>query len=366
MGSDAIRIAALLDAAGFLSTLPVWGATVRSATPSRGPQSFYPRSPCGERQGRRRASGLRTPVSIHAPRVGSDCRSRTKTAWNWRFYPRSPCGERRLETPSVPVVVLFLSTLPVWGATREPSTGAYDVGVSIHAPRVGSDDRSTRTPSSTGRFLSTLPVWGATRLTRLHVDHCHGFYPRSPCGERPPVAVIAPESAWFLSTLPVWGATQHDNLHHQRWRFLSTLPVWGATFACVLLPAAYLVSIHAPRVGSDGPAEYDRRGDEGFYPRSPCGERRRDDTRMDCAVLVSIHAPRVGSDDPFPSRSQRQRRFYPRSPCGERRNIVFAPASGNAFLSTLPVWGATVADLSTIGSAKGFYPRSPCGERRCY
>ena len=56
---------------------------------------------------------------------------------------------------------LFQSTLPVWGATTGPVQVAFDKQISIHAPRVGSDQR-----------LRTLM---ATRSD---------FNPRSPCGER--------------------------------------------------------------------------------------------------------------------------------------------------------------------------------------
>ena len=59
--------------------------------------SFYPRSPCGERRWLTEDGGNPLPmVSIHAPRVGSD--------------RGEPC-----HTLPPPV---FLSTLPVWGATQ--------------------------------------------------------------------------------------------------------------------------------------------------------------------------------------------------------------------------------------------------------
>ena len=56
-----------------------------------------------------------------------------------------------------------------------------------------------------------------------------------------------------------------------------------------------------------------------FYPRSPCGERQRNE---------------------YDGAQQRQN-FYPRSPCGERR-----------------------PPRSTLTVAIDFYPRSPCGERQ--
>ena len=56
---------------------------------------FNPRSPCGERrdQGSHPAGNL--PISIHAPRVGSDPLRRVQFVRVLDFNPRSPCGERR-------------------------------------------------------------------------------------------------------------------------------------------------------------------------------------------------------------------------------------------------------------------------------
>ena len=78
------------------------------------------------------------------------------------------------------------------------------------------------------------------------------FNPRSPCGERPTKLWHVVAAGTFQSTLPVWGATW--------WKLRNS--------------AEELISIHAPRVGSD--PRYFVRGDGG--------------------VNISIHAPRVGSD----------------------------------------------------------------------
>jgi len=126
---------------------------------------------------------LRASVSIHAPRAGSDRRSRVQRSWGDCFNPRPPCGER----PSGPGVGStpgpFQSTPPVRGATLRP-----------------------RSPDQVWRFQSTPPVRGATWITgclsrhgvsihapragsdsRLLLSGCwlEGFNPRPPCGERP-------------------------------------------------------------------------------------------------------------------------------------------------------------------------------------
>ena len=149
-----------------------------------------------------------------------------------RFYfnPRSPCGER----PGSPItsfsVFPFQSTLPVWGATTERYIGStcrenfnprspcgerrigsyghpdYDL-ISIHAPRVGSDVNMW-TPAAAERNFNPRSPCGERLCFVVRSKKGDNFNPRSPCGERP-------STAYRLNT-------SND------------------------------ISIHAPRVGSDG------------------------------------------------------------------------------------------------------------------
>ena len=123
-----------------------------------------------------------------------------------------------------------------------------------------------------------------------------------------------------------------------------------------------------------------------FNPRSPCGERRGLADALNWAGVISIHAPRVGSDGCAPEaedahgnfnprspcgerprckqRSCRLRDFNPRSPCGERRrNHTNLRLNDSVFQSTLPVWGATHIVRTQCKISDNFNPRSPCGER---
>ena len=55
------------------------------------------------------------------------------------FYPRSPRGERQSAlVPGLPLGI-FLSTLPARGATAQKWVDKLTFGISIHAPREGSD-----------------------------------------------------------------------------------------------------------------------------------------------------------------------------------------------------------------------------------
>ena len=144
------------------------------------------------------------------------------------------------------------------------------------------------------------------------------------------------------------------------------------------------ISIHALLAESDHCGADSTRTRKDFYPRSPCGERRK------------------------PGQWIRQRKdFYPRSPCGERPVPVMGAPHRPQFLSTLSLRRATFqcrnkarrsAFLSTLSLRRAthkpglffqqavisihallaesdrsqparrripghFYPRSPCGER---
>ena len=101
-------------------------------------------------------------------------------------------------------------------------------------------------------------------------------------------------------------------------RFQSTLPVGGATRNRTLVYVRTIISIHAPRGGSDGRLAIASCAYTYFNPRSPWGERQRS---------VKYH---MNIDD-----------FNPRSPWGER--LWFRPHRSRitGFQSTLPVGGAT-------------------------
>ncbi len=199
---------ALLFRLLFQSTLPVRGATDALEYFSDRENDFNPRSPCGERP----KSSYQMHITIQD------------------FYPRSPCGERQLLSRSSLVSYIFLSTLPVRGATQS---------------------NISRAPSYRA-FLSTLPVRGATGGSWSRKREPTNFYPRSPCGER-----------------------RTNNYSSSNYAvFLSTLPVRGATAKTLLLIVIVIISIHAPRAGSDQ------------FNKAIDGE----------TAVISIHAPRAGSD----------------------------------------------------------------------
>ena len=172
--------------------------------------------------------GADRTISIHAPRTGSDRRVLPCVPAVRHFNPRSPHGERQRTRTRRSSSWTFQSTLPARGATQRrallkyeqafqstlpargatvssaagtgkgntfqstlPARGATDshhealfpAGISIHAPRTGSDLHSTRTPPR--RDISIhAPRTGSDRTPPRRDERGGDFNPRSPHGER--------------------------------------------------------------------------------------------------------------------------------------------------------------------------------------
>ena len=191
----------------------------------------------------------------------------------------------------------------------------------------------------------------------------------------------------FQSTLPARGATAGYPSYRSSTVFQSTLPARGATkIRTDIKDADYIISIHAPRTGSDKhpirfinstddfnprsphgerpvrPHVY-RQGVGDFNPRSPHGERHAYLSRLLNLTPISIHAPRTGSDG---------------TPDDDRCTVaaisIHAPRTGSDVYATrysIQNWISihaprTGSDLQPAGRSAGhgdFNPRSPHGER---
>ena len=194
-------------------------------------------------------------ISIHVPLAGSDPLRSAACGAAPNFNPRSPCGERRQGWSALYSFNVFQSTFPLRGATRVAG-GRGDAGViSIHAPLAGSDDRTFRLAQHVPISIHA-PLAGSDCRKRPPSWWSSHFNPRSPCGERPVVAMRRCPVPVFQSTLPLRGTTRH----------------------IVILCMRVVISIHAPLAGSDGRSWCGLARVPDFNPRSPCGERlqRRD------------------------------------------------------------------------------------------
>ena len=180
----------------------------------------------------------------------------------------------------LPSAAEFQSTLPVGGATVWDAGHHQYLRISIHAPRGGSDIDSKTSTNQPKDFNPRSP-WAERRLTNwLWLIRLH-FNPRSPWGERQTSLPISFPPYDFNPRSP-WGERPVD-------RRLN--PV-----------TASIISIHAPRGGSDRIKKRLLQFVVNFNPRSPWGERLVPNRIIWKHWKISIHAPRGGSDFSTPWR----------------------------------------------------------------
>ena len=164
---------------------------------------------------------------------------------------------------------------------------------------------------------------------------CTNFYPRSPCGERRKQGRHYIGCKIFLSTLSLRRATPSGKMHYMgvfisihalqtcqaenQSPFLSTLSLRRATARLLIL--MLMRSIFLSTLSLRRATAYTLQGLQQmlhFYPRSPCGERRKQGRHyIGCKIFLSTLSLRRatcwnGIQEGLPLY------FYPRSPCGER------------------------------------------------
>ena len=106
--------------------------------------------------------------------------------------------------------------------------------------------------------------------------------------------------------------------------------------------ADVLISIHAPRTGSDTISDAPRGGGSIFQSTLPARGATSIIDGVTGSIDISIHAPRTGSDRDTAALWQRAAKFQ----------------------STLPARGATSKVYEMPPHTQDFNPRSPHGERR--
>ena len=215
--------------------------------------------------------------------------------------------------------------------------------ITIHAPREGSDAGSASESTEAPAFLSTLPARGATWAEAAAAAR-----------ERP-----------FLSTLPARGATGvQQGVVGAQVLISIHAPREGSDGVLMYPPSRQKISIHAPREGSDGLSAHPTHAAAHFYPRSPRGERPHAPSKPFPQSGISIHAPREGSDlstaaAPKPPPSN----FYPRSPRGERLEAAVKAFGYPDFYPRSPRGERRLGRRPKRRWTPHFYPRSPRGER---
>ena len=196
------------------------------------------------------------------------------------------------------------------------------------------------------RFLSTLSLRRATLSCAWSASKLGDFYPRSPCGERLhydnynlhcveiSIHALLAESDHVINT-------RAKTIN----RFLSTLSLRRATNPVFAVTSEVSISIHALLAESDITRIKVCIDNADFYPRSPCGERRRCFRGLQnrSGFLSTLSLRRATHSRR--SRKQHHQHFYPRSPCGERPMMQSMVAILILFLSTLSLRRATPITL---------------------
>jgi len=147
--------------------------------------------------------------------------------------------------------------------------------ISIHAPRTGSDDWTITSKTACARFQSTPPARGATTAGHKPCGTLKDFNPRPPHGER--------------------------------------------LIARLIITRRHIISIHAPRTGSDRTSPKILLSQQRFQSTPPA----RGATDIDIHIRAAI-------DD-----------FNPRPPHGERPINPRRVTNADIFQSTPPARGAT-------------------------
>ena len=102
------------------------------------------------------------------------------------------------------------------------------------------------------------------------------FYPRSPCGERlDKRCKFNRHNRISIHALLAESDTRRTYQQDEKLTFLSTLSLRRATTWARGSRVTYVISIHALLAESDHPQTSNHPHNTNFYPRSPCGERRK-------------------------------------------------------------------------------------------
>ena len=110
-------------------------------------------------------------------------------------------------------VLLFQSTLPVWGATLFGLSGFSDAVISIHAPRVGSDRTKAINVATVYNFNPRSPCGERPRTKAINVATVYNFNPRSPCGERPLTKRVLPHETKDFNPRSPCGERHLDEIY---------------------------------------------------------------------------------------------------------------------------------------------------------
>ena len=206
------------------------GSDIRSLYLFVSASYFNPRSPHGERpviSEYNYISSYFNPRSPHGERL---LKEESLEQVKEDFNPRSPHGERLAAYGLASSTSAFQSTLPAWGATLAHLGEQAILNISIHAPRMGSDEHFFLRIHHMQNFNPRSPHGERHAMHMQELGKTNYFNPRSPHGERPARKRIANAAEQYFNP-----RSPHGERHFRAMRlyalasFQSTRPAWGAT-----------------------------------------------------------------------------------------------------------------------------------------
>ena len=224
--------------------------------------------------------------------------------------------------------------------------------------------RSCKTRKGAKRiFLSTSPLRGTTTDTVYHSRHLDHFYPRPPCGGRQVTTLIQLDLDNFYPRPPCGGRRKALLIYDGSSVFLSTSPLRGTTCRSFVPSFLLSISIHVPLAGDDPLPGGVRCDPLHFYPRPPCGGRRRSKKANGSGGAFLSTSPLRGTTPAARLRRPCGSNFYPRPPCGGRPQLVHRYSSNVSISIHVPLAGDDRRMKTAMPGYYNFYPRPPCGGR---
>ena len=186
------------------------------------------------------------------------------------------------------------------------------------------------------------------------------FNPRSPHGERPFSTPTIRIPSSFQSTLPAWGATTSRTETNFFIVISIHAPRMGSDVGNAEEVSDFSISIHAPRMGSDTASICAMCWTTYFNPRSPHGERPLGgNSESHVGQYFNPRSPHGERRERTVWKHPSVRYFNPRSPHGERPRAQRWNRLVEIFQSTLPAWGATRMTSSRSDGASAISIHAP-------
>ena len=230
---------------------PPCGGRPIAAGPSYFLPNFYPRPPCGGRLVRARRRWVGLLISIHVPLAGDDAFDFIATDIDAAFLSTSPLRGTTSAVFSHATQVKFLSTSPLRGTTVFHSRDCRKHRISIHVPLAGDDDTPIIPAANPLHFYPRPPCGGRPPPLRVRSETLEHFYPRPPCGGRLGQLADGGGGGAISIHVPLAGDDSISSSKKRSIKISIHVPLAGDDAMNAAPIPAITISIHVPLAGDD-------------------------------------------------------------------------------------------------------------------